>query len=114
MVPNRTITDLEEARQIINNHKRHQRFLHELIPLAQDVSETPYAVPVTRRRFSLSWIPTARPVRDEDIESAREVEASDEVPVAVGGNNHHRRRKKRTRRRRKSLRKKRRKSRRRK
>ena len=114
LVPNRTITDLEEAQQIINNHERHQRFLHELIPRAQDVSEVPYAVPVTRRRFSFTRIPTAQPVRDGDTESAREVEVSDRSPVAIGGNSRNRRRKKRTRRRRKSLRKKKRKSRRRK
>jgi hypothetical protein len=109
LLPNRTITDLEEARQIIDNQEQHQRFLRELIPRAREV---PYAVHVARRRIfnPFARIPTAQAVRAEDIESTREVEASDEPFVAVGGNNRNRRRKKRTRR--KSLRKKKRKSRR--
>jgi hypothetical protein len=113
LLPNRTITDLEEARQIIDNQEQHQRFLRELIPRAREVSDVvPYAVPVARRRIfnPFARIQTAQAVRDEDIEFAREVEASDEPFVAVGGNNRNRRRKKRTRR--KSLRKKKRKSRR--
>lgn len=104
LVQNRTITDLEEARQIIDNHERHQRFLHELIPSAQEVNlhlsspsdGVPYAVPVARRRMfnPFTRIPTAQAVREGDIELARTVEANDEPTVAVGGNNHHRRRKK--------------------
>ena len=73
LVPTRTITDLEEAMQIISDRERHQRFLHELIPLAQEVSEVPYAVPTTRRFFSLRPTPIAQPVINEDIELAREV-----------------------------------------
>ena len=93
IIPNRDITDLHEAQEIIDDHERHERFIHSLIPEAVETKNVPYAREVNRSLRSYipgsSKIPMAEGIDEGKIPMATEVER-----VRVGGRKTKRRRKK--------------------
>ena len=94
IIPNRDITDLHEAQEIIDDHERHERFIHSLIPEAVETKNVPYAREVNRRSLrsyfpGSSKIPMAEGIDEGKIPMATEVER-----VRVGGRKTKRRRKK--------------------
>ena len=93
LVHNRTITTVEDAREVIDNHERHQRFMHNIIPLAEEI---PVAniVNEDQRRSIFSRIPAAR-------------EANEGIPMAIESKTQTAGRKKKYKRRRRKTRKKR-------
>jgi hypothetical protein len=99
IIPNRDITDLREARQIIDDHERHEGFMYNLIPVAKETGDVPHAIEAKRSLGSYilgsSKIPTADVVDEENIPMAVEAKMQ-----RVGGKKT-RKKKKRKRKRRK-------------
>ena len=99
IIPNRDITDLREAKQIIDDHRRHEGFMYNLIPVAKETGDVPHAIEAKRSLGSYilgsSKIPTAEVVDEENIPMAVEAKMQ-----RVGGKKT-RKKKKRKRKRRK-------------
>jgi len=99
LMPNRDITGLSEAQQIIDEHERHRRLMYDLIPVAKETRDVPHAIKAKRSLGSYilgsSKIPTADVVDEENIPMAVEAKMQ-----RVGGKKT-RKKKKRKRKRRK-------------
>jgi len=99
IIPNRDITDLREAQQIIDDHERHERFMYNLIPVAKETRDVPFAR-VTRRSLG-SYIPGSSKIPTADVVDEENIPMAVEAKMQRVGGKKTRKKKKRKRKRRK-------------